>query len=49
MTLNGAYLVDVVRGAEFEAVVRRLQHDHPDAGIDARGPWPPYSFAMLEQ
>lgn len=49
MTLNGAYLVDIDKGAEFEATVRRLQHDHPDAGVDARGPWPPYSFAMLEQ
>jgi hypothetical protein len=49
MTLNGAYLVEVSHGAEFEARVRQLQHDHPEAGIDLRGPWPPYSFAMLEQ
>jgi hypothetical protein len=49
MTLNGAYLVEIAQGAEFEAKIRQLQHDHPDAGIDLRGPWPPYSFAMLEQ
>ena len=49
MTLNGAYLVGLEHGAEFEATVRRLQSEHPEAGIDVRGPWPPYSFAMLEQ
>jgi Gas vesicle synthesis protein GvpL/GvpF len=49
MTLNGAYLVDASRGEEFAEAVRAAQADHPDAGIDAAGPWPPYSFAMLEQ
>jgi hypothetical protein len=49
MTLNGAYLVDTSRGEEFAEAVRSAQGDHPDAGIDAAGPWPPYSFAMLEQ
>jgi Gas vesicle synthesis protein GvpL/GvpF len=49
MVLNGAYLVGVDEGAPFEAVVRSLTTAHPDAQIEARGPWPPYSFAMLEQ
>ena len=49
MTLNGAYLVDASRSEEFAEAVRAAQADHPDAGIDAAGPWPPYSFAMLEQ
>jgi hypothetical protein len=49
MTLNGAYLVDASRGEDFAEAVRAAQADHPDAGIDAAGPWPPYSFAMLEQ
>jgi len=49
MTLNGAYLVDTARGDEFAEAVRVAQADHPEAGIDAAGPWPPYSFAMLEQ
>ena len=31
MTLNGAYLVDLEHGAEFEATVRRLQSEHPEA------------------
>ncbi len=49
MTLNGAYLVDASRSDEFADAVRAVQSDHPDAGIDAAGPWPPYSFATLEQ
>ena len=49
MVLNGAYLVEIEEGAAFEAEVSALQAGHPDAGIDLRGPWPPYSFAMLEQ
>jgi hypothetical protein len=49
MTLNGAYLVDTARAGEFADAVRAAQADHPEAGIDAAGPWPPYSFAMLEQ
>lgn len=48
MALNGAYLVDNDQAAEFEAVVQRLDGEHPDARLDLRGPWPPYSFAVLE-
>ena len=49
MVLNGAYLVDVDDGPTFEAAVRALVAAHPDAGIVLGGPWPPYSFATLEQ
>jgi hypothetical protein len=49
MTLNGAYLVDRSDSEKFESVVRRLQIANPEAGIDLSGPWPPYSFAILEQ
>lgn len=49
MTLNGAYLVDEVRAAEFTELVARLTEEHPQARIEAQGPWPPYSFATLEQ
>lgn len=49
MTLNGAYLVEADEAAAFESAARSLGAAHPDAGIDLRGPWPPYSFAMLEQ
>ncbi len=49
MVLNGAYLVDINDGASFENLVQSLAEAHPDSPIDVRGPWPPYSFAMLEQ
>lgn len=49
MTLNGAYLVDNDRVAEFRAVAQELDAGHPDARLDLRGPWPPYSFAVLEE
>jgi len=49
MTLNGAYLVPDEKAEDFLAVVHALQEEHPAAGVDVAGPWPPYSFAMLEQ
>lgn len=49
MLHNGAYLVDVTREPEFVACVLRLVAAHCDVTIELRGPWPPYSFAMLEQ
>jgi hypothetical protein len=49
MVLNGAYLVEVDDGDAFAERVAALRAEHPDAGIDLRGPWPPYSFAMLDQ
>ena len=48
MTLNGAYLVDDALGAAFAAEADRLARQHPDARIEVHGPWPPYSFATLE-
>lgn len=48
MTLNGAYLVDDDHVVEFRAAVHQLDDEHPDARLDLRGPWPPYSFAVLE-
>lgn len=49
MVHNGAYLVESATEADFVACVERLATDHPGVMIDLRGPWPPYSFAMLEQ
>ncbi len=49
MVLNGAYLVDIDDGASFESLVQSLAEAHPESQVDVRGPWPPYSFAMLEQ
>ena len=49
MVLNGAYLVDVDEGDAFTDLVRELVEEHPEVSIEAAGPWPPYSFAVLEQ
>lgn len=49
MLHNGAYLVETLREPDFVACVLRLVAAHPDVTIDLRGPWAPYSFAMLEQ
>lgn len=49
MTLNGAYLVPVEETEEFAATLQSLSEQHPDAHLEAGGPWPPYSFAVLEQ
>jgi hypothetical protein len=49
MTLNGAYLVENDQAEAFASEVDRLKREYPESQIDSRGPWPPYSFAMLEQ
>ena len=49
MVLNAAYLVDAGDEAAFTAEVQALRDAHPGLVLDQGGPWPPYSFAMLEQ
>jgi hypothetical protein len=49
MVLNGSYLVPDEEGDSFAARIAQLAAAHTDVVIDGRGPWPPYSFAMLEQ
>lgn len=49
MVLNAAYLVPHTDADAFAALVADLAATHADLVIDSRGPWPPYSFAMLEQ
>lgn len=49
MTLNGAYLMERDRSAEIEELISGISAEHPDAGVELGGPWPPYSFATLEQ
>jgi hypothetical protein len=46
MILNGAYLVDDDRSAEFAAAVQRVADQHSPVRIELTGPWPPYSFAL---
>lgn len=48
MTLNGAYLVDVAGTDSFHALVRDLAERHPEIRLQIDGPWPPYSFATLD-
>lgn len=48
MILNGAYLVDDESRDIFRSAAEDLARRYPDAGIDIRGPWPPYSFATLD-
>ena len=47
MILNGAYLVDDDRSAEFTAAVDRLAGGNEPVRVELTGPWPPYSFAYL--
>ncbi len=49
MALNGAYLVEKVEQQQFEARLSEVRASHPDLRVEAAGPWPPYSFAVLEQ
>lgn len=49
MVLNAAYLVADADADEFAGLVAALRAEHPDVVVDGRGPWAPYSFAMLDQ
>ncbi len=48
MILNAAYLVPDDASETFAATVESLSATYPDVTIEAAGPWPPYSFSMLE-
>ena len=48
MVLNGAYLVDNDRVDSFTALVDELGGLHEHVRVELGGPWPPYSFASLE-
>jgi hypothetical protein len=45
--LRASYLVERPVVAEFRALARRLQREHPDAAVLCTGPWPPYSFVEV--
>jgi hypothetical protein len=49
MLLNAAFLVDRNRSAEFAALAGRLADDRGSIRVEVTGPWPPYSFAVLDQ
>ena len=49
MLLNAAYLLDEQRSDDFTAAVAALAGNHPALRLELTGPWPPYSFAGMEQ
>lgn len=49
MLHNGAYLVERTEGEDFASLVDGLAAAHPDVAVERQGPWPPYSFAVLDQ
>jgi hypothetical protein len=49
MLLNAAYLLDQQRSEDFTAAVGALAENHPALRLELTGPWPPYSFAGVEQ
>lgn len=49
MVLNGAYLVADSASDRFMECVEALRAQHGDVTLEVGGPWPPYSFAVLEE
>ncbi|MEV4757135.1 GvpL/GvpF family gas vesicle protein [Micromonospora sp. NPDC049559] len=48
MLLNGAYLVDADGGTDFANLVEALAGRYPAIRLELTGPWPPYSFADID-
>ena len=48
MVLNAAYLVPDSEHDDFLALVEQVRAAEPAALLEVGGPWPPYSFAVLE-
>ncbi|HJQ47577.1 MAG TPA: GvpL/GvpF family gas vesicle protein [Amycolatopsis sp.] len=46
---NLAYLVDDDRGTAFTEAVTACDQEHDAIRVELTGPWPPYSFAALEE
>ncbi|MFG2041819.1 GvpL/GvpF family gas vesicle protein [Dactylosporangium sp. NPDC048998] len=49
MVLNGAYLVDAGRAERFRDTVAALAGRFPAIRLQLTGPWPPYSFATIDE
>jgi len=47
MVLNAAFLVSDAEARSFADLIGLLADEHLGLLVDGRGPWPPYSFAML--
>jgi hypothetical protein len=49
MVLNAAFLVDRTRSPEFCSEVDAVASQRPEGAVVLTGPWPPYSFATLDE
>jgi hypothetical protein len=49
MALNAAFLLDDDRSTEFLELVTATRERYPSLEIEVNGPWPPYSFSVLEE
>jgi non-ribosomal peptide synthetase component F len=49
MILNGTYLLERDQVAAFKQTVEGLGGDHAHVRVELAGPWPPYSFASLDE
>ncbi|GIH20739.1 GvpL/GvpF family gas vesicle protein [Rugosimonospora africana] len=49
MVLNGTYLVSEDLGTRFADAVAALARRYPDLELELTGPWPPYSFAVVDE
>jgi len=49
MVLNDAYLVEIDDAETFAHTVTGLADAHPELSVELTGPWPPYSFAVIEE
>ncbi|MGW1344381.1 GvpL/GvpF family gas vesicle protein [Kribbella sp. NPDC002412] len=49
MALNATFLVDDDRSTDFFEQVNALRAKYPSFDLEVNGPWPPYSFAVLDK
>ncbi|MDV6271618.1 GvpL/GvpF family gas vesicle protein [Rhodococcus globerulus] len=49
MIFNGTYLVDDELADDFASVVAAQGAEHQGVSLEMTGPWPPYSFAGIDQ
>jgi hypothetical protein len=49
LVLSGAYLVEPEAVPAFRAAVDSLESEHPQFTFALTGPWPPYSFAGVDE
>jgi hypothetical protein len=49
MALNASFLVDEEQSTDFFELVNATRARYPSLDIEVNGPWPPYSFAVLDK